>query len=1350
MAIVDRALSASPAGGRLPLRVTLRRRRRHTITAATAGAARRVVAGAAALACSAAVAAAGVPGPSHTPAAGRTAPAQVRFLDRSARSGLVHVTWSGGPDKNHILESAGNGVLVLDYDGDDWPDLLLPSAYRFTPEGGVERHPTRLYRNRRDGTFTEVTRPAAVELAAFAAGGCVGDYDGDGFDDLYVTALGEDALLRNLGDGTFERVSGNAGIHAPGWSTGATFFDADGDGDLDLFVAAYVRTSMQEALAATRHRMWRGRVAVLDGPRGLPGDANRFFRNRGDGTFVEATAEAGLDAGADAYSFGVVAFDADGDGDRDLYVANDSQGNALYVNDGTGHFVERGMASGLGYNANGMEQGSMGVDVGDYDRDGRPDVVVTNFALDGYTLYRNAGGGLFLDVSFETGIAVPTYTPLGWGAFFFDADLDGDEDLFFANGHLYAQVDEAPDLGESYRQRNQLLLNEDGRFAPVANGGDGLAVAASSRGAAWLDYDRDGDLDVVVSNQDAPPTLLENATDTAGNWIAFELVDPAGERGGHGARVRIEGQWDGAAAATSGVSRPSPPLWRSRRSGGSYLSEQEPRLHFGTGAARRVRASVLWPDGTTEPLGELTTGRAYRVRRGAGALPLLSARTAATVAPRSRPATAGRAPAAAAKSAAVAAVRGALPLSPQAGDDRLQRARRAFAAGDHETARALLQELLGQEPERPETHLLLGRVLFELGALDEAEQHLRAALDGQTRQRFMAPHTLGQLYLLERRYTEAVAMFDRALERAPHFSGSLFGRAQARAFLGDLAAAFADLDTAAAGARPQPAAALLAGELELAQGHLREGLERLAEVARMQEPGVAVENAGLYVSTLAQTPAESIRRVHAWLRRTPNRAAPYFWWALIAEAAGAPARARALLRLALAVDDGHVASWLALRRLDPAFDAAAATDPATALAGVAGPPLPGLEVRMARARAQRDAGRLAEAEEILVGLLQRREAFVPARLLLLEIARARHDPLGRLAQLEWLAGALPELSELHAERAAVARDVGALELAERAARQALAATPEQGALHYLLATVLQAAGRPAEALAACEAALAYGYETAPLQVLRGNLRRELQDIPGAVAALRRAVQLDATAAEQVATFALEAMVTDPDGELRAMLEQYVAEHPESRNARYALGTLLLRAGAPARAVELLEPLLRAGGGDAQLHYNLALAYRRLGRDADADEHTRRFEQLKAAEAERFERANALYRATRAARAALAAGDATAARGALEPLLEPLLESTSDEALAVNPAPDAGVGARLPAASVAEAFTLLARARQASGDLAGAAAAAAQALARRPFDRETLCAAAAIAADAGEVDRVLLLRERARLLGTGCE
>jgi hypothetical protein len=413
----------------------------------------------------------------------------------------------------------------------------------------------------------------------------VGDVDADGRPDLYLTAFGSNLLYRNLGDGGFTEIAGEAGVDDPRWRIGCAFLDADADGDQDLYVGNYVEAEWPEVLAARRTRRWRGKVAVMDGPRGRPESANVFYRNAGGGRFHDATAEAGLTAAGRGFSMGIATLDQDGDGDPDLYVANDSTPNRLYDNLGNGLFVEIGAWAGVGHDAGGRVQGSMGVGTGDYDGDGRIDLAVTNFAHDHYALYRNLGGGSFADVSHPAGVAVPTFAPLGWAAVFLDAENDGDLDLFLANGHIYPQVDEDPSLGESYRQRNQLLINEGGRFRDgTAEAGAALQALESSRGAVAVDLDNDGGLDLVVSNQDARPQVLSNRGRDRGRWLLVDLERAAEEGQVLGARVEIE---------TAEGRR-----LRERSSGGGYASENDPRLHFGLGPAQRVgRLAVHWPGG---------------------------------------------------------------------------------------------------------------------------------------------------------------------------------------------------------------------------------------------------------------------------------------------------------------------------------------------------------------------------------------------------------------------------------------------------------------------------------------------------------------------------------------------------------------------------------------------------------------------------------------------------------------------------------------------------------------------------------------------------------------------------------
>ena len=367
-----------------------------------------------------------------------------------------------------------------------------------------------------DGNSRTSPTQAGVDLAAWGSGACVGDADGDGRLDLYVTNWGPNALFRNRGDRTFENVTAAAGVAAGGWSTGCTFFDADGDGDLDLYVVRYVETTWDSVAQAQRTLRWRGGPQIMVGPAGLPGEADLFFENVGHGRFVEATDRHGLADRSRAYGYGVVATDYDDDGFVDLFVANDSNPNFLYRNLGNGRFESVGLEAGVAVNGDGRAQAGMGADAGDYDGDARVDLVLTTFAHDRYTLYRSIDGRHFEDAS-AAGIAAPTFVRMGWGAAFIDADLDRRLDLFFANGHIFSDIDRFPQLGETYRQKNQLFLNLGGRFRDVSDrAGAGLQLAAVGRGLAVGDLDNDGDVDIIVNNMDgAADVAREPAADEA-------------------------------------------------------------------------------------------------------------------------------------------------------------------------------------------------------------------------------------------------------------------------------------------------------------------------------------------------------------------------------------------------------------------------------------------------------------------------------------------------------------------------------------------------------------------------------------------------------------------------------------------------------------------------------------------------------------------------------------------------------------------------------------------------------------------------------------------------------------------
>ena len=530
-------------------------------------------------------------------------PAGPRFVDVAREAGLTTVLYCGGINKDHILESTGTGAAFVDFDEDGRLDIFLVNAWSLDEEPsrvGVKGR-NALYRNLGGGRFQDVTERAGVGGDQWGCGVCAADYDNDGHVDLFVTSFGPSRLYRNRGDGTFEQVAERAGVAEAGWGAGSAFFDADGDGHLDLYVARYIDASMEEVLAARRTTTWRNKVKVMAGPFGLRGGKDRFFHNNGDGTFRDATIEAGMEDVAESYGLGVLASDLDNDGDVDVYVANDSNPKFLYRNEGNGHFTEIGSWSGAGLSASGVAQAGMGVDAADFDGDGLQEIFVTNFAQDHATLYKNMGALLFNDISVGLRLKQLTYETLKWGCAFFDYDCDGDVDLAIANGHIYPQVEQAPELNESYRQLPTLLRNDQGRLTDVSRlAGPGMQVAASARGLIVGDYDDDGDLDILLTAIDAPPLLLRNDTPAPGHWLKLRLLN---RHGSPAINAR-------ATVSTAGVT------WmRELRSGSSYQSQNALELHFGLGRSAVIdRLEVHWPGGAKTVLRAVAADRTLTIR----------------------------------------------------------------------------------------------------------------------------------------------------------------------------------------------------------------------------------------------------------------------------------------------------------------------------------------------------------------------------------------------------------------------------------------------------------------------------------------------------------------------------------------------------------------------------------------------------------------------------------------------------------------------------------------------------------------------------------------------------------------
>lgn len=513
---------------------------------------------------------------------GVSARAEPFFSDATREAGLDHPTISGGPHKRFILESTGSGAAFFDWDQDGDLDLYVVNGSTYANYGMGPGNV--LYRND-GGAF--VARVAGVEDSSWSMGVAVGDYDSDGQRDLYVTNYGANALYRNRGDGAFAAVTAQAGVAGDGFSTSAAFFDYDRDGDLDLYVANYVVFDIEPVLQDPELAdlcVYLGGLRVFCGPQGMEGGQDRLYRNDG-GRFADVTTASGVAAANFHYGLGVVPADLDLDGDLDLFVANDETPNVLFRNDG-GRLSDVALAAGVAFNGDGEAEASMGVDAGDCDGDGDLDLYVTNFYGETNTLYLNSGGGVFIDATSERGLAAPTVGYLGWGTRFFDMDLDGDLDLFVANGHIYPQVDRTR-AGGTYAQRNQLFANEGaGVFYAVAEAGPGLQVQKSSRATISGDYDQDGDVDLFTTNIDDSPTLLRNET-PAGRYLVVQ-VEP-----------EVVGTWVRLVAGGR---------TQVRQVGGaaSYLGHSDVRLHFGVGRAERVeRVEVVWPDGAVRRLEDL-------------------------------------------------------------------------------------------------------------------------------------------------------------------------------------------------------------------------------------------------------------------------------------------------------------------------------------------------------------------------------------------------------------------------------------------------------------------------------------------------------------------------------------------------------------------------------------------------------------------------------------------------------------------------------------------------------------------------------------------------------------------------
>ena len=526
------------------------------------------------------------------------------FVDVTKSAGVMFEHTDGRSGKRLFNEFLGSGGGFFDYDGDGDLDIYLVNGAMQTGNPQDKMSHNVLYRNNGDGTFKDVTKDAGVGSSAYGTGATVGDYDNDGDLDLYVTNFGEDQLFRNNDDGTFTDVTKQAQVGNPNWGTSCAFADVDNDGDLDLYVANYAIYTPKDDKRCDE----RG-VHVYCGPHAYPPVHDTFYKNNGDGTFIDVSSLYRPSDLIPMHGLGVTFGDYDADGDVDLYVANDQDPNFLFQNEGKGKFLEVALISGVCYNDMGKEEAGMGTDFGDYNNDGQLDLTVSNYQTETNTLYHNHDTDFFIDNTIASGIAEVTHGYLGWGIKFFDYDNDGYQDIFVANGHLMDNIS-VLEKHVTYPQKNLLFRNlGDGTFTNVMSQKDGLTLKKVSRGAAIGDYDNDGDLDILVTNCNQRPDLLQNAVGNKNNWIQIQVVGHGSNRSGIGAKIKV----------VTGTHI----QYREVQSGGSYLSFHDLRAHFGVGKSEQIDLlEIRWTTGKIDRATQLSVNQRYLAVEGSKIAPI--------------------------------------------------------------------------------------------------------------------------------------------------------------------------------------------------------------------------------------------------------------------------------------------------------------------------------------------------------------------------------------------------------------------------------------------------------------------------------------------------------------------------------------------------------------------------------------------------------------------------------------------------------------------------------------------------------------------------------------------------------
>jgi hypothetical protein len=538
----------------------------------------------------------------------------ISFIDVGRESGLNAKTIFGGEHKNkYLLETTGCGVAFYDYDNDGWLDIFLVNGTRLEGFPAGSEPTSHLFHNNRDSTFTDVTLKAGVAHAGWGQGCCIGDYDNDGWEDLFVTYFGKNVLYHNNGDGTFSDVSQKAGVAGNGkrWNTGCAFVDYDRDGRLDLFVANYIDMDLASAPVPESGPCLYKSVMVACGPPGLQGGKNILYHNNGDGTFADVSQASGILAANGTFGLGVLTADFDNDGWPDIYVADDSTASALYQNKKNGKFQDIAIEAGCALSPDGKPQAGMGVSAADYDMDGNLDIVKTNFAGDTPSLYRNQGGANFEDSTFTAGLGAHTQF-LGWGCGFFDMDNDGWPDILICNGHVYPEVEQLK-TEAAYAQRKLLYQNlRNGHFADISfQAGPGISDPRACRGAAFGDFDNDGDVDIVVNTVNDYPQLLRCDSKLENNWVKVRTIGTKSNRSGIGARIVCT-------TRNPGESKPHQQI-DEVRSGGGYFSQNDLRVHFGLGKAEKIDVlEVRWPSGQIDTLKDVKVNQLIYVKEGEG------------------------------------------------------------------------------------------------------------------------------------------------------------------------------------------------------------------------------------------------------------------------------------------------------------------------------------------------------------------------------------------------------------------------------------------------------------------------------------------------------------------------------------------------------------------------------------------------------------------------------------------------------------------------------------------------------------------------------------------------------------